>query len=69
MELEIAATKLAKSEPFDIVNDEKQKEKRLADQFFRSLLGCRSKPDRGHLPVVRTNEGHFSWNRRCQWLS
>jgi hypothetical protein len=24
--------------PFDIVNDEKQKEKRVADQFFRGLL-------------------------------
>jgi hypothetical protein len=31
-------TKLPKSEPIDIVNDEKQKEKRVADQFFRSLL-------------------------------
>ena len=39
IELEAAATKPPKSEPFDIVNDEKQKEKQVADQFFRSLLG------------------------------
>ena len=38
IELEAAATKPPKSEPFDIVNDEKQKEKQVADQFFRSLL-------------------------------
>jgi hypothetical protein len=38
IELEAAATKPPKSEPFDIVNDEKQTEKQVADQFFRSLL-------------------------------
>jgi hypothetical protein len=51
IELEIAATKLPKSEPFDIVNDEKQKEKRLADQFFRSLLAVGY--DDGFLHIVQ----------------
>jgi hypothetical protein len=44
IELEAAATKPPKSEPFDIVNDEKQKEKQVADQFFRSLLEPLTKP-------------------------
>jgi hypothetical protein len=41
IELEAAATQPPKSEPFDIVNDEKQKEKQVADHFFRSLLESR----------------------------
>jgi hypothetical protein len=47
IELEAAATKPPKSEPFDIVNDEKQKEKQVADQFFRSLLEFKGHPP-GH---------------------
>jgi len=38
MELDPRAIKTPEIKPFDIVNDEKQKEKHAAHQFFRSLL-------------------------------
>jgi hypothetical protein len=38
IELEAAATKTPESKPFDISNDEQQKEKHTAHQFFSSLL-------------------------------
>jgi hypothetical protein len=38
-ELEPEAPKTPKIELFDIINDEHQKQKHAADQFFRSLLG------------------------------
>jgi hypothetical protein len=41
IELEAAATKTTEKRPFDVVNDEKQKEKQVAHQFFSSLLDHR----------------------------
>ena len=38
IELEPKATRVPEINPFDIIHDEKQKEKHAADQFFRSLL-------------------------------
>jgi hypothetical protein len=39
IELEAEATKAPEIKPFDIINDEQQKEKHAANQFFSSLLG------------------------------
>jgi hypothetical protein len=39
IELEAEATKTPEIKPFAISNDEQQKEKHAANQFFSSLLG------------------------------
>jgi hypothetical protein len=39
IELEAQATKTPELKPFDIINDERQKEKHAANQFFSGLLG------------------------------
>jgi hypothetical protein len=39
IELELEATKTPEIKPFNIINDEQQKEKHAANQFFSSLLG------------------------------
>ncbi len=44
----LRVTKTPEIKPFDIVNDEKQKEKHAAHQFFRSLLGM-IRPKAAHL--------------------
>jgi hypothetical protein len=43
IELEPEATKTPKLKPFDIIDDEQQKEKHAANQFFSSLLGLGTK--------------------------
>jgi hypothetical protein len=51
IELEPEATKEPGNKPFDIINDEQQKEKHAAHQFFSSLLrgshGEKNVPDVG----------------------
>jgi hypothetical protein len=51
MKLEPEATKTPEIKPFDIINDEQQKEKHAANHFFSSLLGIDSRD-----PLTAYNE-------------
>jgi len=64
MELDRAARKTPEINPLDITNDEKQKEKRRADQFFSSLLGTVSVKSGG---IARAIDSEFGVT--CQVVS
>jgi hypothetical protein len=50
IELELEATKTPEIKPFNIINDEQQKEKHAANQFFSSLLERRGISQLAWLP-------------------
>jgi len=49
--------KTTEKRPFDLVNDEKQKEREVADQFFRSLLEDHSGTQEEREAVVNALNG------------